>query len=205
MFKSTRGFTLIELLVVISIIALMISVLLPALTAARATARSIQCSSQLRQMHLGVMIYADEHDDHLIRAASEYDSPRYWYQILAPNIGISEPTVARIQNSVLNCPDRPVSAATNTVNHVAYAPGTRVVGTQEGGGKKWVQRDFYHHPSKKGLYTDTRNGTDFFNQYQFLDRIRQRHPGKSLNIVFLDGHVETETEPEYSPYWDGLP
>jgi len=52
------GFTLIELLVVISIIALLVSILLPALSGARETAMSIQCSSQVRQFFLGINMYA---------------------------------------------------------------------------------------------------------------------------------------------------
>ncbi len=56
--RSVRGFTLIELLVVISIIALLIGILLPALGAARRTARQIQNSSQLRGIHQGLVIFA---------------------------------------------------------------------------------------------------------------------------------------------------
>ena len=58
--KSSKSFTLIELLVVISIIALLVALLLPALARARRAANVAVCSSNLKQYALGLTVYATE-------------------------------------------------------------------------------------------------------------------------------------------------
>ena len=60
--RKIKAFTLIELLVVISIIALLIGILLPALGAARTTARQMKSSTQVRGIHQGMAIYGETND-----------------------------------------------------------------------------------------------------------------------------------------------
>ncbi len=72
---AREGFTLIELLVVIGIIAILASLLLPALARGRQMARSMQCVNNLRQIYLACSMYASEHNGHYPPAAPDLDAP----------------------------------------------------------------------------------------------------------------------------------
>lgn len=61
--SSTKGFTLIELLVVIAIIAILAAILFPAFARARENARRASCSSNFKQIGIGVMMYVQDYDE----------------------------------------------------------------------------------------------------------------------------------------------
>ena len=84
------GFTLIELLVAVSIIALLVALLVPAVMQARAAARRTTCQSNLRQWALAVQMYTEAHHGRLpyrgqgIQPTTRLDGTDDWINALPP-------------------------------------------------------------------------------------------------------------------------
>ena len=119
--RARSGFTLVELLVVITVIGMLVSLLLPAVQAARAAARRTQCASNIRQLALALHMYHDAHKK--LMPVNTYNwmiggyPQRYWFgEILDPSLlapgdspiarhkGFLMPFMER-NEAVLQCPD----------------------------------------------------------------------------------------------------
>ena len=91
--KRHKGFTLIELLVVIAIIAILAAMLLPALSKARARAKSATCMNNLKQLGVVMLMYAQDWNNILVVAIEGEPWYRAWDRYSTNEV-----------NSIIVCP-----------------------------------------------------------------------------------------------------
>ena len=133
-------FTLIELLVVIAIIAILASMLMPALNKARSAARKTTCTGNLKQIFTGLAMYASDYTMYPAACPTKHvqsANQHFWYFKVAPYVGDSRKVsgedwnmaAAIRQHGVFNCPE--VRRATMDDNSYAmnnFGPPVRVLG-----------------------------------------------------------------------------
>ena len=103
---KSAAFTLIELLVVIAVIAVLMGILMPALSAARKQGAAIVCQSNLRQMVMAFNLYAQDHDQKTMTFLHGQNS--YWFHQIAPYLSAkdfkNDPDAHQEQMKVAYCP-----------------------------------------------------------------------------------------------------
>jgi len=99
--KKTEVFTLLELLLVISVIAILASLLLPALSKAKETSRAAACQGNLKQLACGAFQYSSDYNDYTL-TYSDTDGVRTWTYTLGPYLGLGNTTTeirARVEST----------------------------------------------------------------------------------------------------------
>jgi len=132
--STRRGFTLIELLVVIAIIALLISILLPSLGAARKTAWNVICQSNLKQIGIAIQGYMDDQKDpQFMSLRGEIKTPGYPFPPnLKPRyhvgvVSILQPYLSEAGSKPFDCPAaKGLSSVRDPINIEYLTGGLRI-------------------------------------------------------------------------------
>jgi prepilin-type N-terminal cleavage/methylation domain-containing protein/prepilin-type processing-associated H-X9-DG protein len=180
-----KGFTLIELLVVIAIIAILAAILFPVFAKAREKARQTSCLSNLKEISLAMLMYAQDYDERLTKcrmgdpAGGGWQSPPTtcwrWYEEIAPYIKNTQ---------ILSCPSYPGQGA---FGFLGYGLNLAI------GGADHLPLAQIAKPSETLLLCDI-NG-DFvewlpsFAGNPCNGNAPLRHNG-GLNIAWCDGHAK---------------
>jgi prepilin-type N-terminal cleavage/methylation domain-containing protein/prepilin-type processing-associated H-X9-DG protein len=192
--RGSAAFTLIELLVVIAIIAILASLLLPALSQAKVKARRMQCLNNLKQLGIGTLSYCHDNEG-VLQLDGLTGGTNTWGYILFTNGTISSP-------EVFVCPAyKPFTwKGWKTIYGIRRDPPTNCV---SGPGGLYFNIEGVDRPAEYLHLADTTSqAADGYTAYQWhyfrvsspVRFVHARH-SRQANGWFLDGHVESCDRP----------
>jgi prepilin-type N-terminal cleavage/methylation domain-containing protein/prepilin-type processing-associated H-X9-DG protein len=224
-FTDRRGFTLIELLVVISVIALLIAVLMPALAASREISRRAVCLSNSRQLSVASQLMAEDNKGWINGINAPLDSPDAGYPLGSPNIHLLSNYWAVKVNHYLATPTEgpngynalvmlrgcPDAQATSAPGYGSFGANSQFVG--------WGYPPMHtllevKHTSRIILIAEYQAW--FWNTPSHLDNANYgnggtapapRHGAEGMNLSYVDGHAGfmRTPDPTFGPWWDTYP
>ena len=193
--RSVRGFTLVELLVVIAIIGILASMLMPVIGRVMERARRVHCGNNLRQIGMGLLMYAGDHDDRLpvvvLEVGGEEDAPVIdpleSLSLLYPHF-VPDARVFTCRSTDDCCDDlMPGDVLLPRPEQGKFAPVARVC-SYGYDCDQTVRKG--PNPSAIAIVADApaiEDGTTVST------RNCPAHLGEGQNVLYLDGHVEFET------------